>query len=360
MRILAMVLLLAMLLGGCGWNDGSYVSVKPHAAEGGWEEDGIVPVSDYEEICDVLAEMVENGAQSGILSVDSQDSDSVHANMRRAVEYILKEDPLGAYGVEEILYELGVNRGVDAVAVTVVYNNNRSQLKRMHHVETAEQMTDHVGTALRQCNSTLVLLAENYKAVDFVQMVKDYADNNPAYVMEVPQVTVNYYPENGTRRVIELLFTYQTSVESMRSMQSYVQPVFSAAALYVSGEGEQLVKFDQIYSFLMERNDYKLETSITPSYSLLRYGVGDSKAFATVYTSMCRRAGLECQTISGTKKGEPWFWNIICVDGVYYHVDLLESHKLRSFTTLFDDQMDGYVWDYSAYPVCSLPQTNEG
>lgn len=360
MRILALTVLLAMLLGGCGWNNGSYVSVKPHAADGGWEEDGIVPVTGYRDMCDVLAEMVKNGAQSGILSVEGMDSGVVDTSMQRATQYILKEDPLGAYGVEDIQYELGVNRGVDAVAVTVHYNSNRSQLQRMRRVESTEQVADHVGTALRQCNSALVLLVDNFKTVDFGQMVRDYAENNPAYVMEVPQVTANYYPESGSRRVVELLFTYQTSVESMRSMQSYVQPVFSASALYVSGEGEQLVKFDQIYSFLMERNDYKLETSITPAYSLLRYGVGDSKAFATVYSAMCRRANLDCQTISGTKKGEPWFWNIICVDGVYYHVDLLESHKMRTFSPLADDQMGGYVWDYSAYPVCGqIPTTEE-
>lgn len=357
MRILAFVLMLCVLLGGCSWSNGSYVSVKPHAEEGGWEEDGIVPVSGYLDMRNALVEMVDSGAHSGMLSVEEMDSEAVNGDMKRAVQYILKEDPLGAYGVEEIQYERGVHRGVDAIAVTILYNGNRGQLQRMQRVDTVEQLTDQVGTALRQCNGTLVLLAENYKSVDFSQIARDYAENNPAYVMEVPQVTVNYYPESGSRRVIELIFTYQTGAESMRSMQNYVQPVFSAAALYVSGEGEQLVKFDQIHSFLMERNDIVVETSITPAYSLLRYGVGDSKAFALVYTAMCRRAGLECQTISGTKKGEPWFWNIICADGVYYHVDLLESHNAGAFSILFDEQMNGYVWDYSAYPACVMPET---
>ena len=44
----------------------------------------------------------------------------------------------------------------------------------------------------------------------------------------------------------------------------------------------------------MERYDYRIETSITPAYSLLRHGVGDSRAFAVVYAAMCQQAGLEC------------------------------------------------------------------
>jgi len=110
---------------------------------------------------------------------------------------------------------------------------------------------------------------------------------------------------------MELTFTYQTSRDALRQMQSQVKPVFDAASLYVSGDGEDRQKLSQLYAFLMERFDYKIETSITPAYSLLRHGVGDSRAFATVYAAMCRLAGLECMTVTGTHAGDPWTWNIV-------------------------------------------------
>jgi len=150
--------------------------------------------------------------------------------------------------------------------------------------------------------------------------------------------------------VIELSFTYQTSRETLRTMQAYVQPVFRAANLNVSAEEEELTKFNRMYAFLMERSDYRQETSITPSYSLLRHGVGDSKAFAVVYGAMCRDAGLDCQIVTGTRDGEPRTWNIVCVDGIYYYVDLLNSLNAGRLQLLIDDNMRGYVWDYSAYP----------
>ena len=351
----AMILVLAVLLSGCtGWLDGSYVSVKPHLEQTGWQEQEIVAVSNYQQICSALAEMIDSGAESGILSVEGMDGVKVRSNMDLAIAYTVKNHPICAYAVEEIAYELGTSGGVSAVAVEIAYSHGRSEIQRIKQVRGMDEAQELIGMILRQCDSSLVMQVEGFEEIDFSQLVRDYAEANPAYVMEVPQVTANVYPESGTVRVVELLLAYQTSAESLRSMQSYVQPVFSSASLYVSGEGEQRVKFSQLYSFLMERNSYKVETSITPAYSLLRHGVGDSRAFAVVYAAMCRRAGLDCQTVSGTRRGEPWFWNIICQDGVYYHVDLLQSHSAGTYRTMADEEMSGYVWDYSAYPACGV------
>ena len=108
--------------------------------------------------------------------------------------------------------------------------------------------------------------------------------------------------------------------------------------------------FHIAFGFLTERFDYKMDTSITPSYSLLYHGVGDSRAFAEVYAAMCRQAGLECMIVTGTRDGAPWTWNMVRDGGEYYHVDLLRnSGNFREYT---DMEMTGYVWDYSAYPSC--------
>ena len=198
----------------------------------------------------------------------------------------------------------------------------------------------------------MVLLVEDFYSRDFTQMVQDYATQFPELVMETPQVAVNLYG-TGKSRVVELLFTYQNSRDVLRQMKSQVEPVFSAAALYVSGDGADSQKYAQLYAFLMERFDYTIETSITPAYSLLRHGVGDSRAFATVYAAMCRAAGLECDIITGTFSGEPRTWNLVLDNGYYYHVDLLRSSASGGFREYTDLEMRGYVWDYSAYPVCT-------
>ena len=166
--------------------------------------------------------------------------------------------------------------------------------------------------------------------------------------METPRVTGNDWPDRGEEKVVELLFFYQTDRETLRSMREQVQPVFSSAALYVSGQASERTKFSQLHAFLMERFDYRLQSSRTPSYSLLCEGVGDSRAFAQIYAAMCTRIGLEAASISGTRDGEKHHWNLVRIDGVWYHLDLLASSQFRPMT---EEELTGYEWGRDSIPA---------
>ena len=266
---------------------------------------------------------------------------------------------MGAYAVEDIGYELGTSNGRPAVAVSISYRRSRTEIQRIRKKADMDGLAATVRTALDDHASRVAVLVNQYTETDFDQLIQDYARENPQKVMEVPQVSEGIYG-SGRARVVELSFTYQNSREALRQMQAQVKPVFEAAALYVSGQGSQRQKLSQLYGFLMERFDYKQETSITPAYSLLCHGVGDSRAFAEVYAAMCRRAGLESMVVTGTKAGEPWTWNIVRDGEEYYHVDLLRSSGEGGFREYTDAEMTGYVWDYSTYPACrGLPQMPE-
>ena len=356
-RLLIMLVVLSMLLAGCGnWMDGSYAVVKPHTEQGYRQEFEVTEVSTYLEMRDAMSAMIASGVEVGILSVQNMDLGSVDDYLEKAKLYIMRSDPIGCYAVKNITYEIGTVAGVETAAISIYYNHSKAEIQQIKYVEDMGDAEELIQTALNQCESSLVMKVENYSRFEYEQAVQNYAQTRPDMVMELPQITVTEYPKTGSKRVVEIQFVYQSTRESLRSMQSYVQPVFSSAALYVSGEEENAVKYSRLYAFLMERNAYKQETSITQAYSLLRHGVGDSKAFAVVYAAMCRRARLECYAVSGTRNGEPWCWNIIRQGDVYYHVDLIQSHLSGGYATYTDDQMQGYVWDYSAYPACVEPK----
>ena len=350
MKRLCFLLALCLLLCGCdSIFDGNYHSRTFHEEQGSHIQSTIT-AADSETLRAVMEDLVSSGTANAVINVTDFGPDSVKSAMKSVSDYIRTAYPLGAWAVDELSYEIGNSGGMHAVSVNITYLHSRAQIRRVQTVADLEAAEAAIGQALDNCETGLVLLVEAYEKTDFAQMVTDYADENPNQVMETPQVLAGVYPERGASRVVELNFTYQTSREALRDMQKQVQPVFSAARLYVSGDGSDLQKFSQLYSFLMERFDYTLETSITPAYSLLRHGVGDSKAFATVYAAMCRRADLDCLVITGTRDGEPWSWNMVCDNGTYYHLDLLGSAFSGGFQELTDEEMEGYVWDYSAYP----------
>ncbi len=351
-KFLVPVLLFSLMLSGCSWSAGPYVSVTPHMEQRQNLQTDVVAASGYLELLEALKSIIHAGTEVSAINVAEYPEESIEHGMERAVQYAKENDPIGSYAVEDIQYELGTSSGMPAVSVSITYRHNRSEIQRIRKVETMEAAGEKVAEALEGYDASLVLLVEQYKALDFTQFVQDYALAYPETVMEIPQVTEGNFG-TGRARVVELIFTYQTSRDSLRRMQSQVQPVFASASLYVSGDGEDYQKFSQLFAFLMERFDYKVETSITPAYSLLRHGVGDSRAFATVYAAMCRSAGLECMSVNGTRSGEPWTWNMVLDNGQYYHVDLLACSEQGRYQECLDEDMGNYVWDYSSYPACN-------
>lgn len=351
------VAIICLLFCGCGWMDGSYLSVTPHQEQTSGTQSKDRSATNYLQLRTVLEEMVESGVESAVIDVAQYQRDLVEEGVSNAAHYVTQRHPLGAWAVEEIDYEVGTGAGQPAVSVNITYLHGRSEIRKIKNADGMEAAKARITDALEDCSDSVVLAVNDYRALDFVQIVEDYAKENPNTVMEVPQVAVGVYPDMGSSRILEVKFTYETSRESLRQMQQQVRRVFASAALYVNSDAPQLQKFEQLYTFLMERFDYEVQTSITPAYSLLSHGVGDGEAFATVYAAMCRQAGLDCTVISGTKNGESWHWNLIQENGVYYHVDLLHCSESGKFQRQTDAQMEGYVWDYSAYTTTETTPT---
>lgn len=349
-RFAALLVALCLPLCGCGMMDGEYLSITPHEVPSANVQSISQSASSYRELRDILVAMVDAGSESTVISVAKFDQSILDTSIKSAIGYILKSYPLGSWAVDHIEYEIGTGGGQPVVSVNIAYIHGRSQIRQIQNVQNMDAAENLITNALKDCGDSVVLLVDNYEKTDIAQVIEDYAEENPNTIMETPEVAVGMYPDEGVgQRVVELKFTYQTSRDSLRQMQNQVQRVFASAELYLNSDAIDIQKYSQLYTFLMERYDYTIGTSITPAYSLLIHGVGNAEAFATVYRAMCRQAGLECQVISGTKNGESWYWNLIFVDDQWLHVDLLEASAQGGFQSLEPDMMQGYVWDYSAY-----------
>lgn len=356
-RLIILAAILSLLLCGCSWMDGSYLSITPHQGQNTGIQTRDRAASNYLELRNVLEEMVNSGTENAVINVANYRQDLVDEGIANAVLYATERYPLGAYAVDEISYEIGTGGGQPAISVNISYIHGRSEIRKIKEVADMAAVQAQVTTALDNCSDSIVISVKSYEATDLVQVVEDYMKENPNTVMEMPQVAVGIYPDAGSSRVVEVKFTYETSRESLRQMQQQVRRVFASAQLYINSDAEPAQKYAQLYTFLMERFDYQVQTSITPAYSLLNHGVGDCEAFAAVYAAMCRQAGLDCHLVSGTKNGQSWYWNIIREDDVYYHIDLLRCSEIGQFQRLPNEAMEGYVWDYSAYAQPDAEQT---
>ena len=345
-RLIAAALILCVILSGCrDVFDGHYSSAVPHQAAGGEQIGHRASAKDRQELYDVLAKMVSDGEEEALISVADYDPELLSDEMWEVRSQLEDQHPIGAYAVDWISFKEGKSEGERTLTVHIRYIHDRTEIRAIRSVEGMEELERKICQAVERYDVGLVLCVQGFESRDLVQVVRSFADENIHQIMEVPQVTVATYPEKGDVRVVELRFTYQTDRDTLRSMREQVEPVFQAANKAARGQEDG---YRALFDFLIGGYELHITASITPAYSLLKYGVGDSRAFAQVYDVMCRQAGLECMVVSGTKDGASHYWNIVRQDGAYYHLDLLGGE----YRLLTDQELVGYVWDYAAYPDC--------
>ncbi len=347
------ILAVCLLLSGCSaWLDGSYYSTTPHQEKGNQAAGDMVAVSSYSALYRVLVNMVHSGTTGGLISVKNYNQLVVAKDMSTAVQRVRQSDPIGAYAVKEIQFDLGTNAGQPAIAVNISYYHDRGELEKIHHLENTRQAEQVIAEALHNCESGIVLHIKEFDNTDMGQWVEDYSDANLDWVMEKPRVAVSLYPKTGEERVVELKFSYQNSRETLRSMQGQVQNRIQHLITDAKREQNQQDRYLLVQQ-LLTQDITSIRSSITPAYSLLIHGVGDSGAVSKLFTAVCKQLDLTCITVTGTWEGNPRHWNIISLGGAYFHVDVLRSMGTDALVLETDDKMTGYVWDYSAYPICS-------
>ena len=346
-RLFAIAALLVMLFGmsGCSMFSGTYVYQRPHQGgnHGGQSIQQIA--SSYPEILTSLALLISQGEPSGVIVLTDLSEQVAKSYLQAAVKNIYVQDPVASYAVEHISFELGSNAGRMAAAVHISYSRSRSDISGINTVKNMREAELLIGQTLEQAAGSIVFRVEEYEQTDFTALVQRYADMHAAMVMEVPQVMSALYPHSGENRLVELTFTYQNSQADLLEKQALVRPVVLAAELYVQGGSTPRKKYQQLHSFLMERTDYTLKPSVTPAYSLLQDGIGDSSAFACVYAALCNQAGLDCRVIHGTKDGKEWSWNRVVISNRVYYIDVIEAEKIGRVQFLTASEMTGYIWE---------------
>lgn len=344
--IICISIALCLLLSGCSLYDGRYVHVMPHRFQSGQYQSQTLRAANYDQLCSVLSSLVSDGTSNAAIMIDQMPEGQIDEIMDAAADYIREEYPVGAFALEDIVMDVGISRGSMAIAVDLSYHRSAVEIRQIVNAADIDQAKTEVEKALVSYRPRIALNIAQYQPTDFTQMVTDLSRENIQNIMECPHVAEEVYG-TGEARLVELNFTYENSRDALRAMQVQVQPIFNAASLYVSGDSAPRQKYAQLYAFLMERFDYTLETSITPAYSLLQHGVGDSRTFALVYAAMCRNAGLPCDVITGTRYGEPWVWNRIQDEENEFYVDLIRCAQGGGFWEMKASDLSGYVWDYS-------------
>lgn len=100
---------------------------------------------------------------------------------------------------------------------------------------------------------------------------------------------------------------------------------------------------------------------------LVRDGEGICEAYANTFQFMCKVAGIESQIVTGEVDGVGHMWNIVKIDGDYYHVDatsndpypdVKDRHRYNFFNVNDEMISSNHSWDINDYPSCTSTKYN--
>ncbi len=365
-KIWIVFMLLSLLLSGCqSFADDTYLVIEEHSEQPTSPSE--TAPQEPESICNrsqlrwAVLSCISNWAENSTLQIEDYEDD-LASDLDEIVRYATQEYPIGAYAVDFIDAELDGNEAKGTIALSIVFRRSAAEIKSIVTINTTSAALRRIEQALRSCQSALTFRIREYDEVDFSSAIRDYCLQNLHIVPAIPEFSADVYPPMGETRILELHFTYPDSKDALQMNLDSVNTILLSAKSYVQAGQSEMEKVELLARFLTTRFDYRIsfKSPSMPAYDLLCRGLAHSLSFAAVFRYECEQVGIDCRLVSGMRNEQPHYWNIVCIDGVYYHVDLMRDlgqAELRLLTT-HELIEEGYIWKQDAYPEVSEESTD--
>lgn len=164
---------------------------------------------------------------------------------------------------------------------------------------------------------------------DVMAIVEAIADNN-RYDVPLKKWGVRYTNIEG-----ELTFTYKLPYDELMKRKTFVdQQVQSIIANEVPSNATEYERVKALHDYVVLNTAYDVTTyencdainceNVADPYSaygLFANQIAVCSGYTGAFTALLDAAGIENYVVTGTAKGVGHAWNIVKVDGQYYHVD---------------------------------------
>ncbi len=348
-KLLSAALVAAMLLTGCSsMLTREYGSVEPHSATLVSDGDtNTLRAESYQDVVNGLIYFINRGAESGSIRFDGEEPD-VRSLLDEACLEVVQEDPLGAYAVEYIKYNVAPIVGSYEADVHITYRRSREQVAAIADATGTSAIRSELSEALAAFSPEVVLRISYFEEdEDYLrQLVREAYLSDPTSALGMPEAQIAMYPGSGPRRIVEILLTYPKPREILESQRNSLRR--EAERLVSPSVGlEEERKLEQLSRLV---GNYDPGGGSTAYDALLGSGA-NSQGLALSFSLLCTHAELNCMVVDGRLNGEIHQWNVVeTIDG-WRHVDLTREEDLRFWT---DEELSGagYAWQRDLVPQC--------
>jgi len=343
--------------------EGSSETIVPHiSAPFERQPDLQITVADLEEFSQLLLELIMAQEPEITIQYHNFDSEDLQAELRHVSNEILENHPIVMYSVANIA--VTVTRFVTYFEVDIEIEFKRT-LEQVSSVVTASSqrymMVQLLEFMSRYEEEAVFLTSLQLEKEEIINLIVGIYYQNPRRIVMLPFVTVEVFPEEpeeGNERIYEIRFGYTENPEMLRLFSGNLDLYVRQNAEHAVGETDAEILLSLV-ELLIASTIFDEGTARTISmhgpqnfaataFGALVRGSAVGEGFAMAFKALCDELRFDCRVVLGFLDDRVHAWNLIALDGHYYHIDVamcsvdgLES----AFFKTDEDFEENYTWD---------------
>ncbi len=203
------------------------------------------------------------------------------------------------------------------------------EIQQMLGEPDIEGATAAIINGLRSMEKRINLGAYNIStsdAMDLTAEVADFRGDNPYYIFSI---WATHDDDDNTILVLGYQYTPEGAAEKRRQDAEEQAAVDSAIASCVTDGMSDYEIAKALHDYLATHNEYdmRLYSGNLPALSRTSYGALVNRTsvcsgYALAYQHLMEDAGIPCEYVTGMTTRGSHAWNIVQIDGEWYHVDV--------------------------------------
>lgn len=335
-----------------------YVSAADHVDYSVTEDASILRTETYQGLVNAIIYFVGERANSGTVRLYNYTGD-VDADLARACDEVLHDDPLGAFAVQNIVYSFTRILTYYEVKLTIVYGRSAATMNAIREISGVTALRQELTQMVTEQNSQRILLVSYFSGDEtLVGELLALARYGKPTLYHDPgdsfSCGISFYPETGSRRIIEIRVNQWGSAGSLTELTQYGQELEDTCDLLLAanppaGSAYQPEELAAILRTAAGGYDYH---GSQLALDALQGAPASETGYLLAMEALCQHCGIEVMpVISGTH-----IWLIVATGDGYRHL-LPSSLYGEAPLALYTDQEllavnPGLQWNPALYPAC--------
>lgn len=341
--------------------------VTPHEIEppSHYPED-YIEVATQDELEQAIWYMIEHHVETGLFRMTDRE-----IVVTDVIDAVLQE-PLGAFAARIITPQiLSEQHGFVEVELSISFQKTAEQVAGVRSIQSPASAAAFLERMLRDGDTYLAMQIPAHMAdvAVFAGVLRDFYYNHALEVVLLPDIETSLYPgsDSGTQRIAELRLYFGFDPATLSQMRADLQ--YAAHRLRQDMPEDLETVYDQVVwlaTTLSDRTERVFDSGepwnplYDTAFGTLVTGTAASEGFAMAMLALFELLGLDAMVVQGNLAEVPHAWNLVEIDGYFYHVDVYRLHELGPQYALFvpDELMLfelDYSWDATLYPRADGP-----